>query len=130
VTACSATADLARFEAGDVPAATFGHGDHVRMAFAMLAQAGFAEGAARYGSAIRRMAMSAGKPEAYHATITLAFLALIGERMASDEISDYAHFAAANPDLFEKTILSRYYSEARLNTPIARATFLLPDRAV
>jgi triphosphoribosyl-dephospho-CoA synthetase len=129
VIACGTTADLARFEAGKLPAATFSHGDHVRMAFAMLAQTSFAEGAARYGSAIRRMAISAGKPEAYHATITLAFLALIGERMASNEVSDYAYFAAANPDLFEKKILSRYYSEARLKTPIARSTFLLPDRA-
>lgn len=128
MTKSCATADLARFEAGEIAAATFGHADHVRMAFAMLAEAGFIEGAARYGSAIRRMAVSAGKPEAYHLTITIAFLALIGERMASGGASDYAHFATANPDLFEKHILSRYYSSTRLKTPMARSTFLLPDR--
>lgn len=122
-------ADLVRFEAGEIAAATFGHADHVRIAYAMLAEVGFVEAAARYGGAIRRMATGAGKPEAYHVTITLAFLALIGERMASGETRDYAHFVTANPALFEQGVLLSYYSEARLKTPIARHTFLLPDRA-
>ena len=40
---------------------------------------------------------------------------------------DAQAFAASNPDLFDKSVLSRWYRAERLASDSARRTFLLPD---
>ncbi|HEV2285310.1 MAG TPA: hypothetical protein VGR80_04640, partial [Steroidobacteraceae bacterium] len=67
--------------------------------------------------------------EAFHQTVTIAFLALIAERMAPAEPRDFAAFVRANPDLLEKSVLTRWYGPGRLASEAARRTFLLPDPA-
>ncbi|MBA3896863.1 MAG: hypothetical protein H0X36_06960 [Sphingomonadaceae bacterium] len=121
--------DLARFEAGETPSDAFSHADHVLMAHAMLARRTFPDSAVRYSRAIQRMASRAGAPDAYHETMTIAFLAIIAERVAENPKRDAERFAAENPDLFQRGILARHYSEARLESGMARSTFLLPDRS-
>src|SRR5271168_4621507 len=80
-----------------------------------------------YARALRVLAAKAGRPDAYHETITIGFLALVGERLITGEWSDFARFERGNSDLFEKSALRRWYSAPRLGSPVARATFLLPD---
>jgi hypothetical protein len=75
------------------------------------------------------MTAKIGKPEAFHQTMTIAFLALIAERVQAGGYSDFAGFAAANPDLMTKSVLTRWYSPERLSSEAARATFVLPDRS-
>ena len=78
-------------------------------------------------NALKTIAAKAGHAEAFNLTVTLAFLALIGERMASQEAPDFEAFAARNPDLLEKGVLRRWYPAQRLSSTLARRTFLLPD---
>ena len=120
-------AELAAFLHGEMDAQDFRHADHVRMAFEALARHPFLEAAAAVSGALKTMARRAGHPGAYHETITLAFLAVIGERCAAARFRDYDAFAAANPDLFDKTVLTRWYGPHKLHTEVARRVFVLPD---
>jgi len=134
-TGCAKTADmdaeraeLERFLRGEFDATRFRHREHVRMAFATLRRYDFAESVLRFSRALRSMAARAGKPEVFHQTVTIAFLALIAERMESDGHVDFDAFARANPDLIDKGALARWYRPERLASDSARRTFLLPDR--
>jgi hypothetical protein len=123
------TAELAAFLHGEIDARDFRHADHVRMAFEVLARHPFLEAAAAVSGALKTMARRAGSPDAYHETVTLAFLAVIGERRAAGAFSDYEAFAAANPDLLDKTVLTRWYGPHKLRGETARRVFVLPDPA-
>lgn len=121
--------ELARFLRGEIPAAEFPHREHVRMAFEMLRRHDFAETLLHYSRALRALTAQAGKPQAFHQTVTVAFLSLIAERMEAAGAADFAAFARENPDLLEKSALARWYSPERLASAAARRTFLLPDGA-
>lgn len=117
---------LAAFLAGEIDNRGFAHADHVRVAFALLQRQAFPDAVATFCASLKALVARAGHPEAYHETITIAFLALIAERMAEGP-GGYDAFAAANPDLFSKSVLERWYAPDRLASAQARRTFLLPD---
>jgi hypothetical protein len=118
----------AAFLAGELPADGFGHRAHLQAAHSLLSTRDFAEAATGYMGAIRSMAASAGHPDKFHMTITVAMLAAVAERMSLDR-SNFDAFAAHHPELLARDFLLRHYSEERLNCDLARHTFLLPDRA-
>lgn len=95
------------------------------MAFEMLRRLSFLETALHFSEALRRMAARGGRPEAYHETITIAFLSLVSERMG--DVADFEQFAALNPDLLDKRVLARWYRPERLASDRARRTFVLPE---
>jgi uncharacterized protein YaeQ len=119
--------ELERFLRGELDAARFPHREHVRMAFELLQRHDFAETALHFSRALRAMAQRAGKPQAFHQTVTIAFLSLIAERMESEPAGDFATFAERNPDLLDKAALARWYRPERLASESARRTFLLPE---
>ncbi len=121
------TEDLARFLAGALAAGDFPHREHVRMAYALLRRHEFTDAALRYANALRGITRRAGRPEAFNLTVTIAFLALIAERLTADTADDFTAFARANPDLFAKDVLARWYRPERLASPLARRVFLMPD---
>jgi hypothetical protein len=121
--------ELERFAHGELDAAEFRHREHIRMGFEMLRRHSFAETVYHYSFALRTMAARAGRPEAFHQTKTIAFLALIAERMQSAGVADFTAFAQVNPDLMDKSVLARWYRPERLALDAARRTFLLPDLA-
>jgi len=106
----------------------FGHAAHVAVAWAMLRRYDFTDAVAHFGAGIRYLAAAGGAPEKYNATITVVFLSLIAERIHASNHDSFDAFAAANPDLMTKDAVTRFYSDARLNSPMARAGFMLPDR--
>ncbi len=118
---------LGSFVRGEIDPRTFHHGEHVRMAFELLRRHDFAETVYHYSRALRAITVKAGKPEVFHQTMTIAFLALIGERMQAREYVDFASFSAANPDLMTRSVLDRWYRPERLASAAARTTFLLPE---
>ena len=120
--------DLERFVRGEIAAAGFAHREHVRVAFEMLRRHDFAETALHFSRALRSMASRAGKPQAFHQTVTIAFLSLVAERMEAGHDGDFTVFARANPDLIDKSALAHWYRPERLASESARRTFLLPDR--
>jgi hypothetical protein len=120
---------LERFMRGEIDARSFPHREHVRMAFAMLQRYDFPESVLHYSRALRTMTARAGKPEAFHQTVTIAYLSLIAERLAGGQWDDFAAFARDNADLLDKGTLARWYRPERLASECARRTFLLPERS-
>ena len=121
--------DLERFLRGEIDAAGFPHREHVRMAFEMLRRYDFAESVLHFSRSLRAMTLRAGKPEAFHQTVTIAFLSLIAERLEAEPCEDFGAFARDNPDLLDKSMLTRWYRPERLASERARRTFLLPEPA-
>lgn len=127
---------LAAFEAAEIPPEAFSHTAHVRAAFLLLEEeADFAPALVRMKAGLKALVAKAGVPEKYHETITVAFLALVHERMArspgnSGRTKDGAWrtFSSANRDLFQGNPLSGLYSGERFRSALARDIFLLPDR--
>jgi hypothetical protein len=106
---------------------SFRHADHVQVGFELLRRYDFPSASALFSKTLKRMTSQAGVANVYHETISLAFLALIAERSALDPELDFQSFREANSDLFQKSILERWYSQERLRSDVARRTFVLPD---
>jgi hypothetical protein len=119
--------DLERFVRGEVDPATFPHREHVRMAFELLRRHDFAEVVLHYSRALRAMTARIGKPQVFNQTVTIAFLGLIAERMGADCAGDFASFEHGNPEVFDKSVLRRWYPPERLASELARRAFLLPE---
>jgi hypothetical protein len=126
----SSIADQLRdLENGRLDPKQFPHREHVRLSFEMLARYPFPEALARFSRGVRQLTAKAGRPEAYHETITAAFLALIGERRLNGGYANWEQFSARNSDLLSKDLLRQWYEPATLNSAVARQTFVLPKPA-
>jgi hypothetical protein len=122
---------IEQFEKCSLPNGSFHHADHVKMGFLYLQKYPPLEALSRFSSALARFAAANGKPELYNETITWAFLLLIRERMARTNCQQtWAEFAASNEDLlrWDDNILKKYYRSETLASPLAKSTFLFPDK--
>ena len=118
--------ELSDLENGRLDPKQFPHREHVRLGFEMLGRHSFPEALARFSKGLRQLAIKGGRPEAYHETITAAFLALIGERRLGDDYASWEEFAAQNGDLLSKDLLREWYEPEVLSSVVARRTFVLP----
>ena len=123
---------IRQFESDLIPQDSFHHADHVRLAFAYLCEYPALQALDKFCAALKRFAAARGKPRLYHETITHAYFFLIRERMArsSSASGDWDEFSRWNPDLlvWKDGILSRYYQPMTLQSDLARAVFLFPDK--
>ncbi len=117
---------LRAFETGHLAEEDFDHTAHVRAGFLLIRQLGFARAVPPYCAALQALTRRFGVPEKYHETITIAFLALISERLGDNPNIDWQGFQQNNPDIFQKDALKAYYSSAQLASPAARTMFQLP----
>jgi len=118
--------DLERFVRGEIDAASFPHREHLRMAFEILRRHDFAESVWLFSRALRTMTTRAGKPQAFHQTITVAFLSLVAERMELGQHRDFVAFEQAHPELIDTGVLGNWYARGQLASDVARRTFVLP----
>ena len=119
---------LAALEGCTLPESEFTHAAHVRAAYLYLGDGSFGQAIDRMAATIRRYATSLGKPDRYHDTITVGFLALIRQRICeSGDGGGWREFAAANPDLLDRGLLLRHYASQQLQSPLARRVFVLPQ---
>ena len=121
---------ILHFESDALPGGGFHHADHVRLAFAYLCEYPPLEALARFAAALKRFAAARGKPQLYNETITHAYFFLIRERMARFPGCAWEEFAERNADLltWKDGILGRYYRESTLQSELARAVFVFPDK--
>jgi hypothetical protein len=121
--------ELADLEHGRLDPKQFPHREHVRLGYEMLRRYPFPEALMRFAAGLRLLAIKGGRPEAYHETITAAFLALIGERRLTSDDAGWESFAARNADLLGKDFLRQWYGPEVLGSTLARRTFVLPRPA-
>lgn len=114
---------LAAFAAASLANESFRHADHIRLARLFLRMHG-EHAADRICGAILRFARAKGGESKYHETVTRAWMRLVA---AAAPASTFEGFAAANPDLFDKDALHRYYSRERLAADEARIGWTPPD---
>jgi hypothetical protein len=117
---------LNAFLHGEVDNRSFHHVDHVRVAFEILGRHDFPDAVAAYSAGLKSIAKRAGNPNAYHETITVAFLSLIAERRVVGGYKDFSAFIQGNADLLDKSVLALWYTPERLWSETARRTFVLP----
>jgi hypothetical protein len=114
------------FEAGRLDPAGFRHRDHVRLGYELLSRYSLGDAINRFSSGLRLLAAKAGRPDLYHETITVAFLALINERRVAGTAANWPDFERENPDLFDKRCLEKWYGAEQLRSDLARRAFCLP----
>jgi flavin reductase (DIM6/NTAB) family NADH-FMN oxidoreductase RutF len=106
---------LSAFQAGEIAGADFPHERHVQVTWALAQRYPRDEAMGRLIEGIRGIAARAGRPGAYHETITRAWFELIA---GAPDLALY-------PELFDKSLLQRYYTPARLAE--GRERWLEPD---
>lgn len=118
---------LTALEAGTLPPEAFDHRGHLRAAFLYLRQYDFPGACVAMKGTIRAFAARLGKSTLYHETVTVAYLALIAERLAEEPAGlGFDDFLARYPELASREYFERYYPRGVLDSPEARATFILP----
>lgn len=122
---------IAAFEACTLPPSAFPHREHVRLAWAYLRREQLAPAIVKFCAGLKAFAASIDKATLYHETVSWAFMLIIQDRIARSPTDDWEAFAAANDDLLRsgRQLLERYYLPVTLDSPLARATFIWPDRA-
>lgn len=107
------------------------HADHIRLAWERLSGGDVLTALSSLRATLSGQAAAAGKPEAYHETLTWFFTLLIDERRRAGPAQEsFEDFESRNPDLFadHRRLIEGAYSAGRLGSATARKTFLLPDR--
>jgi hypothetical protein len=118
---------LKALERCELAESAFGHADHVRAAYLYLKAGDFSNALDRTRRAIRNHAKHLGKADRYHETITVAYLALIQQHIVQrGDSGGWMTFARDNPELLRRDLLREFYSEAQLESELARRVFVLP----
>jgi hypothetical protein len=122
---------IAQFEACTLAPSAFPHREHVRLAWAYLRRETLAEAIVKFCGGLKAFAASIGKAGLYHETVSWAFMLIIQDRIARGQETTWEAFAASNDDLLRngRQLLERYYLPVTLDSPLARASFIWPDRA-
>ncbi|WP_410671417.1 hypothetical protein [Amycolatopsis sp. cmx-4-68] len=107
----------------------FGHRQHVHLTWLAVRRYGTAAAVDLISDGIRRTARYAGKPRKYHATISRAWVELVGHHVADADVPDFATFAEHHPALLDKRLLTRFYRSATLAGEQARTGWVAPDLA-
>jgi hypothetical protein len=117
------------FIAGRITPTQFNHRAHVRLAYALLVDAGVDDAAAQMRSALHAFLAHHGIDAAkYHETMTHAWILAVRHFMdRTEQRASADEFIDANPELLDSKIMLTHYSAALLFSPEARSAFLEPD---
>jgi hypothetical protein len=107
----------------------FGHREHVYLTWLAVRHAGVAAAVRLVSDGIQRTARYAGAPQKYHATVSRAWVELVGHHAAEHGEDDFTAFVGHCPALLDKRLLTRFYRSATLASPQARTGWVEPDLA-
>jgi hypothetical protein len=105
----------------------FGHREHVHLTWLAVRRFGVPDATRLISDGIQRTARYAGAPQKYHATVSRAWVELVGYHLAAGGNDNFASFAARHPALLDKRILTRHYTSAALASGQARTGWVEPD---
>jgi hypothetical protein len=105
----------------------FGHRQHVHLTWLAVRRLGTEAAIEVVSDGIKRTARYAGAPQKYNATVSRAWVELVGHHVDHDPAADFAAFAGRNPALLDKKLLTRFYRSATLASDRARTGWVEPD---
>ena len=124
--------------AATASAGRFGHREHVHLTWLAVRRCGLPAAIGLVSDGIQRTARYAGAPQKYHATVSRAWVELVGNH-AIEELAghhaiesagdDFAAFADRHPALLDKRLLTRFYRPSTLAAPAAKTGWVEPDLA-
>jgi hypothetical protein len=115
---------LRAFHGCELPAASFRHGDHLRLAWLYLHRESMDETLESVRAGLRRFAAHHGVPHIYHETVTSAWVRLL----ATHDEPDFAQFIQRNEHRLNLELLHRFWTPSALSSEAARRQWLAPDR--
>ncbi|NGN69821.1 hypothetical protein G5C51_38775 [Streptomyces sp. A7024] len=107
----------------------FAHRQHVHLTWLTVRRYGTAAATELISDGIQRTARYAGAPQKYNATVSRAWVELVGHHAEETADTDFDAFAEQHPALLDKRLLTRFYHPATLASPEARTGWAEPDRA-
>lgn len=107
----------------------FGHRQHLHLTWLAVRRYGTAAAVDLVSDGIRRTARYAGAPQKYNATVSRAWVELVGHHAGQSDTTDFGTFAGRHPALLDKKLLTRFYRPATLAGPRARTAWVEPDLA-
>jgi hypothetical protein len=107
----------------------FGHRQHVQLTWLAVRRHGTAATIDLVSEGLRRLTERAGVPQKYNATVSRAWVELIGHHTVEDRLDDFDEFAARNTALLDKRLLMRFYTPKTLAGGPARTGWVEPDIA-
>jgi len=122
---------LAEVAPGGTP---FRHRQHIYLAWVAVQRYGATRAPGVVAGWLRQVAAYQRAPQKYNATMTLAWTGLVAYHVTAGPDGTagpggFAAFAARNPGLLDKRLLSRHYSARTLASPAARSGWVEPDLA-
>jgi hypothetical protein len=105
----------------------FGHREHVHLTWLAVRQTGTSAAVRLVSDGIQRTARYAGAPQKYHATVSRAWVELVGHHADQDGGGDFELFASNNQELLDKRLLMRFYRSATLASLTAKTGWVEPD---
>lgn len=106
----------------------FGHREHIHLTWLAVRRYGLPAAISLVSNGIQQTARYAGAPQKYNATVSRAWVELVAHHTHNDGDVDFDTFAARNPALLDKRLLTRFYHPATLATAQARTGWTPPDR--
>jgi hypothetical protein len=113
----------------------FGHREHVHLTWLAVRRCGVPAAVSLVSDGIQRTARYAGAPQKYHATVSRAWVELVGHHAAESgegeggEFTEFTAFADHHTVLLDKRLLTRFYRPATLASPQAKSGWVEPDLA-
>ncbi|TYK47325.1 hypothetical protein FXF68_22895 [Actinomadura decatromicini] len=107
----------------------FGHREHVHLTWLAVRRVGVPAAVGLVSDGIQRTARYAKVPQKYHATMSRAWVELVGHHAAEHDEDAFAAFVNRNPALLDKRLLTRFYRPATLASSPARTGWIEPDLA-
>jgi hypothetical protein len=109
----------------------FGHREHVHLTWLAVRRCGVPAAIGVISDGIQRTARYAGAPQKYHATVSRAWVELVGHHAAEhgEGEGEFTAFARHHPALLDKRLLTRFYRPVTLASPQAKNGWVEPDLA-
>ena len=107
----------------------FGHREHVHLTWLAVRRCGLPGAIGLVSEGIQRTARYAGAPQKYHATVSRAWVELVGYHALATGEDDFTAFIRHHRALLDKRLLTRFYRPATLAAPQARNGWVEPDLA-
>jgi hypothetical protein len=108
---------------------TFGHRQHVALAWQYLQLTDQLTAENWMRDAIQHVAFKHGAADKYHETITIAWIRLVGTHVRTSGLDNFDEFIAQNSDLLNPHLLGHFYSSKVLQSASARQHWVEPDVA-